>query len=163
MSGDHNDSGWRKRQIALDIKAENARELGLDYETDKTIMDMAREAGICTWLKPPSDVVERIERFAALVRAGERNRTWTQEHWTEYERNIAAVEREACAKVCEDSFEYAGDDLAQRIRARGTTPPAAQRPWVGLTDEDDIDWDGGDLKDLVKAIEAKLKEKNNAT
>jgi hypothetical protein len=33
--------------------------------------------------------------------------------------------------------------------------------WVGLTDEDDIDWeDGGNLKDLVKAIEAKLKEKN---
>ena len=40
-----------------------------------------------------------------------------------------------------------------------TTPP--QRTWVGLTDEDDIDWeDGGNLKDLVKAIEAKLKEKN---
>jgi hypothetical protein len=38
MSGDHNmnqtDSGWRKRQIALDKKAENARELGLDYEPD---------------------------------------------------------------------------------------------------------------------------------
>jgi hypothetical protein len=26
------DSGWRKRQIALDVKAKNARELGLDYE-----------------------------------------------------------------------------------------------------------------------------------
>ena len=40
-----------------------------------------------------------------------------------------------------------------------TTPP--QRTWVGLTDEDEIDWeDGGNLKDLVKAIEAKLKEKN---
>ena len=39
------------------------------------------------------------------------------------------------------------------------TPP--QRTWVGLTDEDDIDWEeGGNLKDLVKAIEAKLKEKN---
>ena len=25
------ESGWRKRQIALDQKAENARELGLDY------------------------------------------------------------------------------------------------------------------------------------
>ena len=25
-------SGWRKRQIALDQKADNARELGLDYE-----------------------------------------------------------------------------------------------------------------------------------
>ena len=37
-----------------------------------------------------------------------------------------------------------------------------KREWVGLTDEDDIDWeDGGNLKDLVKAIEAKLKEKNN--
>jgi hypothetical protein len=35
------------------------------------------------------------------------------------------------------------------------------RPWVGLTDEDEIDWEeGGNLKDLVKAIEAKLKEKN---
>jgi len=32
MSDDHKDSGWRKRQIALDQKAENARELGLDYE-----------------------------------------------------------------------------------------------------------------------------------
>ena len=40
-----------------------------------------------------------------------------------------------------------------------TTPP--QRPWVGLTDEDEIDWEeGGNLKDLVKAIEEKLKQKN---
>jgi hypothetical protein len=39
------------------------------------------------------------------------------------------------------------------------TPP--QRTWVGLTDEDNIDWEeGGNLKDLVKAIEAKLKDKN---
>ena len=38
-------------------------------------------------------------------------------------------------------------------------PP--QRTWVGLTDDDDIDWEeGGNLKDLVKAIEAKLKQKN---
>ena len=37
----------------------------------------------------------------------------------------------------------------------------SQRTWIGLTDEDDIDWEeGGNLKDLVKAIEAKLKEKN---
>jgi hypothetical protein len=36
-----------------------------------------------------------------------------------------------------------------------------QRTWVGLADEDDIDWeDGGNLKDLVKAIEARLKDKN---
>jgi hypothetical protein len=35
------------------------------------------------------------------------------------------------------------------------------KEWVGLTDEDDVDWEEGDsLKDLFKAIEAKLKEKN---
>ena len=31
----------------------------------------------------------------------------------------ALEEREACAKVCEDSVEYAGDTLAEAIRARG--------------------------------------------
>lgn len=35
-----------------------------------------------------------------------------------------------------------------------------QREWVGLTDEDELDWDGGDLRSLVKAIEANLREKN---
>jgi hypothetical protein len=32
---------------------------------------------------------------------------------------MVAQEREACAKVCEDSMEYAGDTLADAIRARG--------------------------------------------
>jgi hypothetical protein len=41
---------------------------------------------------------ESLERFAAL---------------------IAAHEREECAKVCEDSVEYAADELARQIRARG--------------------------------------------
>jgi hypothetical protein len=31
----------------------------------------------------------------------------------------ALEEREACAKACEDSVEYAGDELATQIRARG--------------------------------------------
>jgi len=38
----------------------------------------------------------------------------------------------------------------------------AQRTWVGLDEEDDIDWEeGGSLRDLVKAVEAKLRSKNN--
>ena len=32
---------------------------------------------------------------------------------------VASAEREACAKVCEDSVEYAGGTLADLIRARG--------------------------------------------
>ena len=32
---------------------------------------------------------------------------------------ITEKEREACAKLCEDSVEYAGGTLADAIRARG--------------------------------------------
>jgi glycine/serine hydroxymethyltransferase len=35
-------------------------------------IDMAREAGLLTWLKPPEDVIERFKAFEALVRADER-------------------------------------------------------------------------------------------
>ena len=43
---------------------------------------------------------------------------------------------------------------------RGDFEAKLQRTWVGLKDDDEIDWDGGDLKSFVRAIEAKLKEKN---
>jgi len=59
---------------------------------------MAREAGFSEWAVGLSEMPMHLERFAALV---------------------AAAEREACAKVCEDSVEYAGDTLAAAIRARG--------------------------------------------
>jgi hypothetical protein len=107
----------------------------------KTTIDMAREAGIEfqhitgilgkeTISTMGSQRLERIEQLVALVRADERNRTWTQEHWTEYERSIAAVEREACAKVCDDrAFQFFSESpffvemhgLADAIRARGNT------------------------------------------
>jgi len=101
----------------------------------KTIMEMARE--VKANLSATEDFVgwnftnEHLEAFAKLVRADERNRTWTQEHWTEYERNIAATEREACAKVCDDSVEYAGSELARQIRARSQTPCVHE--WVDDT------------------------------
>jgi hypothetical protein len=44
-----------------------------------------------------------------------------------------------------------------------TTPPAAQRPWVGLTDEEVMQTMNGDWTSqfyFARAIEAKLKEKN---
>ena len=48
-----------------------------------------------------------------------------------------------------------------QVRELGDRLSKLEKPWVGLTDEDEIDWEeGGNLKDLVKAIEAKLKEKN---
>ena len=43
----------------------------------------------------------------------------TDNAWVKFAKLVAAKEREACAKVCEDSVEYAGDTLADAIRARG--------------------------------------------
>jgi hypothetical protein len=48
----------------------------------------------------------------------------------------------------------------QILREIGQPYHFQKREWVGLTDEDEIDWNGGDLKSFAKAIEAKLKEKN---
>ena len=55
------------------------------------------------------DMDESVKLFFELVATSFKNRL-------EQER---AEEREACAKVCEDSVEYAGDTLAEAIRARG--------------------------------------------
>ena len=95
-------------------------------------IDMAREAGIDAVQQWNSDTpaIELLKAFEALVRADERNRTWTQEDWTEYECSIAAAEREACAKLVDDiearciakdvddpPLEY----VAAAIRAKGNT------------------------------------------
>jgi hypothetical protein len=47
--------------------------------------------------------------------------TWTVStpHLVMLVNRAIEAEREACAKLCEDSVEYAGDTLAQAIRARG--------------------------------------------
>jgi hypothetical protein len=99
---------------------------------DKTI-DMAREAGIIDPRDAFSEahvqaVLQDLKAFEALVRADERNRTWTQEHWTEYERNIAAQEREACAKVCDEQIErsLAALEKTKRITDQRIYRAAAQ-------------------------------------
>jgi hypothetical protein len=62
-----------------------------------------------------------------------------------------------CVRINGQDEWFEADWLKHMVRV---TPP--QRTWVGLTDEDDIDWEeGGNLRDLVKAIEQALKEKNN--
>jgi urease gamma subunit len=71
-------TGWRKRQIALDIKAENARELGLDYE--QSIMERAREVNAVfdVMAMGRHDGIlftsKELEAFANLVRAQEREK-----------------------------------------------------------------------------------------
>jgi hypothetical protein len=81
--------------------------------------------------------------------------------------------------ISEKHFKDTLEDGTWPIRALYTTPPAAQRQWVGLTDEDikETDWHlSADreyeqwtlqeqlvvcgVKEFAQAIEAKLKEKN---
>ena len=52
----------------------------------KTVIEMAQEAGFTEG--ELAFMGDNFIRFAELVRADERNRTWTQEHWTEYEHSI---------------------------------------------------------------------------
>ena len=59
-----------------------------------------------------------------LAEAIDQNReykSWhcSTQHLMALVERVVAEEREACAKVCEDSFEEAGGNLAQAIRARG--------------------------------------------
>jgi len=67
----------------------------------------------------------------------ERNQTWTQSHWTDYERGLVAAEREACVQIIEQyqipvgnsaAGEVARDwtyealaEIVETIRARGET------------------------------------------
>jgi Icc-related predicted phosphoesterase len=67
-------------------------------------------------------------------------------------KEIAKVFRES--KV--DELVVAGNLITVLLAER-----EQQRTWVGLDEEDDIDWEeGGSLRDLVEAVEAKLREKN---
>ena len=71
--------------------------------TNDEIIQIARRAyKSCEHIPNVKIPPEFIERFAKLV-----------------EQQAKAEEREACAKVCEDSVEEAGDELAWQIRARG--------------------------------------------
>jgi hypothetical protein len=94
-------------------------------------IDMAREAGATPYTNRhypdrPTHTFnpEQLERFADLVRADERNRVWTQEHWTEYERSIAAAEREAMVTEAAKTGRAIIEDCVRgiaAIRAKGNT------------------------------------------
>lgn len=93
------------------------------------VIRMAREAGFR--VNTTEAFLEELKRFAALVTSAERERI-KQANTPEIERvnayikeleDAVKVEREACAKVCDDldkmrGYSYA-DKCAAHIRARG--------------------------------------------
>jgi hypothetical protein len=99
----------------------------------KTVVEMAREA----WVKAGEgwavtdwfdDRAKAFEAFAALVReeATAEANARANASWTLMCEKMVAIEREACAKVCEKHGydHYCGnvtDKIAETIRARGQT------------------------------------------
>ena len=86
------------------------REEEIWYERRRELLQMIREAGISTGghpMNPLQAYPEQFERFAALV----------YELVIKHERE---KEREECAKVAEEHYNYYGCDfIAKAIRARG--------------------------------------------
>jgi hypothetical protein len=150
-----------KQARALDKKAENARELGLDYEPDEWMtgcpecgIDSGCDCDSGTWNPPaqPAPVQEPLEYWNAV------------EGWVKIDEVREHFDSVGCGTI----YKTAGD---------GRVPlTAAQRQWVGLTDEEIVaaiykaegfnyGLDNGNVSDkavieYVRIVEAKLKEKN---
>jgi hypothetical protein len=155
-------------QDALEKMAENARELGLDYEPAPVQEPVAWRFKVETKLRDGSVDVGyqlRNERLSAhdeplyttppAQPAAQKGRDWSlleatqeslREHMAEIKRLKAA--QPAPVKTYHDGKPW----------------PVAPKPWVGLTDEDKefIELTGGKSDVLLaELVEAKLKEKNH--
>jgi hypothetical protein len=80
------------------------------------------------------------------------------------DRCRAVQEPAACKTMCELCLKRGYDFCANAVKTTPIpTPPAAQKPWVGLTDGEVMQTMSGDWTSqfyFARAIEAKLKEKN---
>jgi hypothetical protein len=183
-----------KQARALDKKAENARELGLDYEPVQDCFWKREGYKECpaaqptpvrepVWIQP--DHLQKAQKAPFLCRVEPHKRDdfvplYTtppaQEfvcstglcHFTLTQTNVGIGERGMQAYEAAKKRGWVGVS-DERLMEMPEQSPAAQRSWVGLTDEernklwrDVIKWGdpSHDDVDLIKAIEAKLKEKN---
>ena len=157
MSGDHNmnqsDSGWRKRQIALDKKAENARELGLDYEPSAWLVEFENgeqelhfdeqsvgEVHTPLYTTPPAAQPKQERNFCP--RCGKRVGDYIH----------------TCTPP-QEKYTY-GTPLLDAMTKDYLSP---QRTWVGLTEDERINISyeaNGNECVAVELTETKLKEKN---
>jgi len=156
-----------EKQQALDKKADNARELGLDYEsthTDHPMRHWDRTCPVCV------EQEEKQEQFC------DNHCTWRDHH----SDCVRAEKQEPVAwrwlyngkPDSHKCFDGKGPDADVILRAASsvmprtvqyfyTAPPS--KPWVSLTDEEEIELDekyGYDINAYIDARDAKLKEKN---
>ena len=77
-----------------------------------------------------------------------------------YNSNADWVMRITADRRIEVNEDVEVTEAAQKVLDAMQYLLKAQRTWVGLTDEDEIPWDGVDAKSFARAIEARLKELN---
>ena len=144
-----------KQARALDKMAENARELGLDYEpvwcghcngSGRMVRDpdigTDQECFVCDGAGVPAAPVQEPVAWGVFEGGNLHDMFFTKEE--------------------ADNMAHLKGSHAE-VKPL-TTPPAAQRQWVGLTDAEVMQTMSGDWTSqfyFARAIEAKLKEKNN--
>jgi hypothetical protein len=165
-----------KANIALDKKAENARELGLDYEpapvqepapktweltTPATALSGKGGSGIVEveWFKRPAPVQEPV---AWQIRIGDSD-DWS---WSGSEVAADFYGKQSGLRYEKRPLYTAPQPVPVKTYHDGKPWPVQPKPWVGLTDEEmqvieDNCLEGGSFWDVYRTIEAKLKEKNN--
>jgi hypothetical protein len=137
-------------QDALDKMAENARELGLDYEPavqernfcERCGKRLGGEGHIHTCTPPAAQPAVQEGRDWSLLEATQES---LREHMAEIKRLKAT--QPAPVKTYHDGKPW----------------PVAPKPWVGLTDEE-AQWiydNGRTPAGMMEMVEAKLKEKNH--
>jgi hypothetical protein len=128
-----------RKQVALDKKAENARELGLDYEP------------------VPENFMDALKFDVAM-----RDAAPVQPETDSCGSGAGCLYKVAMIENLESEVERL--KAAQHVIDRhNTTPPAARRQWVGLTDDERTEIRREHYArtlPLMDAVEAKLKEKN---
>jgi hypothetical protein len=197
LADDHEKAITAIKQVrALDKKAENARELGLDYGPVTTLfgslpvydtppvqepvaaLDRIKEAlpefrqqddyllaHGASLLSEHSHEIIHIDTALRIAEATppatfvQEPVAWSDTKQSELNDWFLSLPTERQAVLLEDKWMLAG----AAFLAGKTTPPAAQRQWVGLTVEDKLTvrrmpWET--LGDLMDNTETKLKEKN---
>ncbi len=140
-----------EKQQALDKKADNARELGLDYEPEPVAW-MVRDSIDGSWYpcafeNPAGAIKGESKPLYAVPQQAEKQEPIA---WMVYTLDGAS------AFVTDNPNDFTE---SHSCFALYTAPP--RKEWVGLTDEEitELDYSGTRI-DFVRAIEAKLKEKN---
>jgi hypothetical protein len=144
-----------RKQVALDKKAENARELGLDYEP------VLKDSSNYRYDPPVAEPVAYLCENAV----GHKYFRWKKPSSTY--KPIALYTTPPAAQPAPVQERNFCERCGKRVGGEGdihTCTPPAQRTWVGLTDEEIeiiyAECNVWDKFEYERMLEAKLKEKN---